>query len=496
MNKNILLAAAALSVLATAGAANAASITARAGAVSVTPSAPYTLARELNYSAGITSTAGQFDTVVTANTPLAAGTYTVTLSYSGATINAAVSTAAITQGTAAPTNTAVAGFETAAAGAATAATLTLSNGGSVGSNSVSYTLQIPAGGSVPALYFAPALRVTGPVSVTASITNQVTGQPVDPSVIQSLITTTTQGFAARAIADTTNSDIVAGGAAPYFRSLTDGALGTVNYAVASAAGTISTFLGASGTSAAAYKDLNGTTVLAADVTGGNIVVNGSMTNLTLSATGATSVTQSGDSASIVLPAAPTASAISIAATSATGAQLRPSAYTVSGSYTLASAFTGPLNFTTANLETVDTEGLTYVIPWVSSRTQGASTGSRTVIRVSRVGTDVTTGGNVFAQIVNPLRGTAAGSYSLIGTLPASGELVLSSDTLETAFGDFGRADIRMVVTPVSGNGFTNFTPGINDVIVKRVIAQPNGGVSEMDVVSVGAAGSAVPTVNF
>lgn len=508
MTKKILMAAAALSVLATAGAANAASITARAGsggtAVTITPSAPYTLARELNYSAGITSTAGQFDTVLATNGVLGAGTYTITLTYSNATINSAVSTTPITQSTTAPTaNAATAGFEIAAVSPETAATLTLSAGGTVGSNTVSYTLQIPAGGSIgvanaSSLYFAPALRVNGAVSVTASVINQVTGQPVDPSVIQPLITTTAQGFAAAAEADTVDSVIEAGAAPRFFRTLSDGALGSVGFVAASASGTISTFLDSTSVSPIAYKDLNGTAVSTADVTGGNITVTGSMTNLELSST-VGDVDQSGNTATITLGASPADADISVvvASTAAGSAQLVPSAYTVSGAYTLGSAFSGPLGFTTANLETIDTEGLTYVVPWVSSRTQGAATGSRSVIRISRVGDNVTGGGAVFAQVVNPLRGTASGTYARVGTLPASGELVLSSDTFENLFGDFGRADIRMVVTPAEGAaGYTGFTPGINDVIVKRVIAQPNGGVSEMDVVAVGTAGSATPVVNF
>jgi hypothetical protein len=500
MNKNILLAAAALSVLATAGAANAASISARAGAVPVTPSAPYTLARELNYSAGITSAVGEFDTIVRTNNPLQAGTYTITVTYAGATINSAVSTATVTQLPAAPTtltNDAAAGFEDYNANGAT---LTLSSGGSVGSNSVSYTLQVPASGGVQSLYFAPALKVNGPVSVTASVVNLVTGQPVDPSVIQSLITTTTQGFAAVATPDTAGSSRIQAGSAPRFRTLTEGLLGQVRFAVADTAGNISTFLNASGTSDVAYKDLIGTPVAATDVTGGNVVVTGSLTNLTLSATNSTSVAQTSNSATIVLPAGAATSAISVAVTdAANGAQLVPSTYKVSGSYTLGSAFAGSLPFTSTSLETINTEGLTYVVPWVSSATQSASTGSRTVIRMSRVGTNVANGGNVYAQILNPLKNaaTVTGDYKLVGTLGSSGELVLSSSTFETAFGDFGRADIRLVLTPSNGAGYATYTPATtNNVIVKRVIAQPNGGVAEMDVVSVGAPGSANPTVGF
>ena len=266
--------------------------------------------------------------------------------------------------------------------------------------------------------------------------------------------------------------------------------GTVGYAVANLTGAVGT------NSPVAYKDLNGTVVSTADVTGANIVVTGSLTNLALASSVGTA-TQSGNTATIVLGAAPADADISVAvvSTAAGSAQLVPSAYTVSGSYTLGSAFAGPLPFSTAALETIDTEGLTYVVPWVSSATQGASTGSRTVVRISRVGEAVTEGGNVYAQVLNPTKGSAAGTYALVGTLGASGELVLSSNSFEAAFGDFGRADIRLALTPAAGAvGYTGITPAASDIIVKRVIAQPNGGVSEMDVVAVGSIFTATPVV--
>lgn len=491
MNKNILLAAAALSVLATAGAANAASITIRTGAANTVSAAPYTLARELNYSAGIKSTAGQFDTVLTANQALAAGTYTINVSYSGATLNAGVSSAAIaaTAGCVAGED---AGFVTQSGAGAT---MTLSAGGSAGSNSVSYTLQVPQGSTVTSVCFSPALNVTGPVSVTASIINQVTGQPVDPSVIQSVITNTTQGFAAAAVRDTTVTAIIAAAAnapanAPKFRTLSaDTTIGTISYAAATTVGALNAITGATADSAIAYKDLNGTAVATTDVTAGNFTVNGDFTGLTVSA-GGTALTKSGNSAAATL-AGPVAQSTAITLAPVGGAnqpQINPSAYSVSGSFSLGTAFAAPLTLSSTALETVSTEGLTYVIPWVSSRTQGASTGSRTVIRISRIGSTVVNGGNVYAQVLNPIRGSAAGNWALVGTLGASGEVVMSSDTLETAFGDFGRADIRLALTPNNGAGFSNsFEPlDANNIVVKRVISQPNGGVSEMSVVAVGA----------
>lgn len=486
MNKNILLAAAALSVLATAGAANAASITIRTGAANTATATPYTLARELNYSAGIKSTAGQFDTVLTANQALAAGTYTINVSYSGATLNAGVSSAAIaaTAGCVAGED---AGFVTQSGAGAT---MTLSAGGSAGSNSVSYTLQVPQGSSVTSVCFSPALTVTGPVSVTASIINQVTGQPVDPSVIQSVITNTTQGFAAAAVRDTKVTAIVAGSGTTKFRSLSaDNTIGTISYAAATTAGALNAITGASAASAIAYKDLNGTPVSTADVTAGNFTVNGDFTGLTVSA-GGTALTKSGNTAAATL-AGPVAQSTAITLAPVGGAnqpQINPSAYSVSGSFSLGTAFAAPLTLSSTALETVSTEGLTYVIPWVSSRTQGASTGSRTVIRISRIGSEVVNGGNVYAQVLNPIRGSAAGNWALVGTLDASGEVVMSSDTLENAFGDFGRADIRLALTPNNGAGFgNNYEPiDANNIVVKRVISQPNGGVSEMSVVAVGA----------
>lgn len=484
MNKNILLAAAALSVLATAGAANAASISARAGTVAISPSTPYTLARELNYSGGITSAAGVFDTIITANTALNAGTYTVNLSYSGATINAAVSTAAVVQTTACTDGNA-AGFESSAGAGAT---MTLSAGGSQGSNSVSYTLQIPAGAQVSAVCFAPALNVSGPVSVTASIVNQVTGQPVDPSVIQSLVTTTTQGFRVASTADTIRTQVVANGGA--FNQLGgDAALGVINVFANSAPGAATV----DGIAGIAYKNLAGTPVALTDISSGTVTVNGSTANVNITVAGA-ATTKSGNTSTASIAALPANGTLPVAIvaadTSATAPQIAPSSYRASGSFTLAPAFSAPLSFTNAALETVRTEGLTYVVPWVSSATQGASTGSRTVIRISRIGgSTVVNSGNVYAQLLNPIRGSAqSNDYALVGTLGASGEVVLSSDTFQNAFGDFGRGDIRLVLTPANGAGFSGVAPlDTNNIVVKRVISQPNGGVSEMDVIAVAGA---------
>ena len=494
MSKKILLAAAALSAIAVAGGANAASVGYRAGgAAIVTTSTPYTLARELNYSAGVQSAAGAFDTVVRANSALGAGTYTISVNYAGATFGAAVSTAAVTDAATCATGQA-AGIEASTGGLANgASSLTLTSGGAAGGNNLTYTLQVPQGADVEAVCFAPALSVNGPVSATVTITNQVTGQPVDPSVIQPLITTTTQGFAAATMADTVTTAILAGTASPYFRTLSaDTTIGTISYAAATTAATVNPATGAAfGT--IAYKDLIGTPVQAADVVSGAFTVTGDLTGLNVTA-GGTVQAKAGNTATVSLTGSPITSPTVIALAPVGGAnapQINPSAYSVSGSFSLAPAFSGPLTLSSTALETVGTEGLTYVIPWVSSRTQGAATGSRTVVRISRVGSNVVTGGNVYAQVLNPIRGSAVGNWALVGTLGASGEVVMSSDTFENVFGDFGRGDIRLALTPNNGAGFdSNYAPlQANNIIVKRVITQPNGGVSEMDVVAVGDNGT-------
>lgn len=492
MTKKILLSAAAVAAVMAASPAFAGSISVRAGAAT-TATTSYALASQLNFGNGITSAAGQFDVLYRTNADLGAGTYTVVLTYSGATFAAGVSGATLSTGAGAPTcaDGQAAGFVDATGGTGGQVTMALTNGGAVGGNTLTYTLQIPEGGRVRELCFAPALNVTGPVSVTAATINQVTTQPVDPSVIAPIITTRS-GFTAVAAPANPGPRILAGTtAATRFRTLSSNSLGQLTF----------------GPVANTYKDLIGTPVAQSDIVSMDLAVTGNLTGMTLTTSPATPVTQTASGATISASPAPTSPlTFNVAADPNSTAALQPSQFRVSGSLGLSSAFSGPFAITARNLAAVSTEGLSYIIPWVSSATQSAGTGSRTVVRISRVGTSGTgaSTGNVYAQINNPLRGSAVnGTYALVGTMGASGEVVIDSSRFEQAFGDFGRADFRLVYTPSTGTGFTtpngpggNAPEAINNIIVKRVIAQPNGGVAEMDVVGVDGAVTVGGTVGL
>jgi len=307
MKKQLLLAAAAVTAIVAAGSANAASVSYRAGAGALNDATafPYTLARELNFTAGVLSTAGQFDTVIVANTPIPAATYTIQLDYAGASINAQVPNATITDavgGTAGGNCAAEACFVTSAG--ATPATLTLVSGGTVGSTTVTYTLQVPAGTTVTAVGIAPALRVVGAVSVTAAIRNQVGNAFYEPAVIQNLIRVSTDpAFAARvngrlsgldavtfgsgAGLDTRIDDGIAGD--PFNTLLNPGQVGQVDLAVAGDP-RYDVLLSRATASTPLKRDLIDGNVSLADVTSTSITVAGSLSGLTFSGVGAAALT--------------------------------------------------------------------------------------------------------------------------------------------------------------------------------------------------------------
>lgn len=576
MKKQLLLAAAAVTALVAAGSAQAASVSYRAGVAGTLNDAtavPYVLARELNFAAGVTSSAGDFDVVVVANTPIPAGTYTVQLDFAGATLNAALPNttipayAGVAPGVLAITDQDVLGtnaagfvaFNAAAAGVAPP-TLTLVQGGAAGGNSLTYTLQIPAGNTVTAVGFSPALKVVGDVSVTAGIRNQVGNAFYEPAVVQSLIKVSTDpAFATRVNGRITGADAVSfgsgagldtriddGAANNPFNTLTNpGQVGQVDVAVA---GTpkYDVILSRSSASAPVKRNLIDANVTLADVTSTAITVAGDISGLTFSGVGAAALTRTpanGQSAtSVVLAGAPDAAAansaytISVAATGAgdRAPQLNPTDLPVSAQLTLNALFAAQPAFT-GSFEQIQTDGISYIIPWVTSNAFGNITGSTSVIRISNINADFgNAGGRVYGQLYNPTNiagvtsvsrafnfGTLGGNRqldSLVAAAPAGptvgtpiavgapaalaagqsyisgvpsssrpAELVISSVELQNAFGDFGRADLRLTITDGSDLATDNDNAAINpqSIVVKRVIRSVNGSLTEMSVVAGG-----------
>lgn len=538
MTKTLLLAAAAVTALVAAGSAQAGSLSARAGTapVVVTPSAPYRLARELNFGAGVASTVGQFDTIFTFNNPLTPGSYTVTLAYAGATITAAVPTTPVNS-PAGPTvggtdTTNVLGFEVASAnGGNGPSSLTVVN---QTSTQVTLALQIPAGNTVSAIYLSPALLVTGPVSVTAAVTNQVTGQPIDPSVIQQLITTNNQGVAIRINRAITAADgngfgagagldtrVEEGSAGNPFNTLLGATVGSPGVGpfqigqvdVDVAGGPNFPTLAPTAPVGAVYRDLNGSALAFTDITSVTTSVTGIFTGLTVTANdsaggaiAASAITGTGTNRTIVAPGGAnvgtTTTLIAPTSAAATAPQISPTDFDVTATVTLSSAFTSPAPIT-GSFETLQTDGFSYIIPWVASQTMSGVSGNQSVIRVSNIRSDGSTpGGNVYVQVYNPSTGNAgltAGRAVLAGTIGTTGELVLNSNSLQGLLGDFGRADLRLTVTTTASdtNGANNLPAGVagtgaSTIVVKRLLATANGGLTEVEIV----AGSPGSTANL
>jgi hypothetical protein len=557
MTKNYLLAAVAVTALIAAGSAQAGNLSGRAGtgAINATPTSPYKLARELNFPSGVAAAAGQFDLIYQFNAPLNPGSYTITVSYSGATITTPLPTTVVSAGAATAAGDRAAsgagqgpfGLYVSTRGGTENTTIAVTN---QTSTQVTLSLFIPAGNTVDSIFLNPALLLTGNLQITAAANNQITAAVVDAAVISTLITTNNQGFAANVdrtitAADGTATAVPGAGAgldtrieegtagAPFNTLIGTTAaggpyqIGQVNVAVAGTA-KFDEILGLTTASTPVFRDLNGTAVALTDVTNATISTRGLFGNLTVTAadsaagaiaTGA--ITTTAESNVIVAPGGAPVSTTTVSIAPTGTPQIAPTDFDVSVQLALGTGFTSPAA-TPGSFESLQTDGFTYIIPWVASQTQSGISGNQSVIRISNIRSDGSTaGGRVYAQVYNPTvnpqvantagqvgtTGTAvpaaslsAGRSVLVGTLGSTGELILSSQALETALGNFGRADIRLTITTVdtTGTSNTNVIPvggagaGASTIVVKRLIATANGGLTEVEVL----AGSATSVTNL
>jgi len=115
------------------------------------------------------------------------------------------------------------------------------------------------------------------------------------------------------------------------------------------------------------------------------------------------------------------------------------------------------------LESTTREGTTLIFPWTASATLG---GSNNLVRIGNLtDTDIT---GVYARVVNQSTdGSAAVGVlqPLNITIPGEGEVVITSASLEAALGNFGRADIEVVVEADDAN-----------LSVRRLVVRSNGNV--------------------
>ena len=498
--KKLMLAGIAASAFAFASQADATSITAQIGAgtaptlkgadLSVsgpqgggfTSRAPYLLAQELNYTRGVTAARGQFDTVAALGGALAnSGTYSLTITYNGATLNGVSNMADLT-------------FRDGLGNTITGIQVTpngSTSSGNSGSSTATYTFTTNStatgtGGTGTAqqpsfIDIAPAIIVKngGAVTMTVSIVDNTTQAPFSPDATAELIAPA-QGFKL-VVANNTTPLTYIPSASGYTTLSNNGTIGFVSLQANMLTGA---------TNPNVYQDLAGTIISpTAAISTENITVSGDFSEVNAQGNnGATFGSPSGGSEFTSFAGPQTVSTVSgvIGANetitlvpNGTGGAIPPSSYNATASVILNNTTFGgsTISSTTGGaLQTVNRQGYTVIVPWVASATQAAASGAATTIRVSSINSSAAAGagGDVYAELINGSAGTRTG-IAFMGRLASGGEVVVTSQLLENAFGNFTRGDIRITVDTAGGNG-QNGQP--NGLIVKRLTVGALG-VTEM-----------------
>jgi|GEM_PF-1363296 len=132
--------------------------------------------------------------------------------------------------------------------------------------------------------------------------------------------------------------------------------------------------------------------------------------------------------------------------------------------------TPPAAITNAPLETVGLQGSTFIAPWV----QSSNANYNTVIRISNNGGMAT--GSVQLSLASPLNTPTASVCTAaqlpkLASIPANGELALNSADLTTCFGAFGRGDVSATVLSLD----TNLTAKLRIVSPGNVVTEQSLG---------------------
>jgi len=446
--KKILMAAAAVTAL-TAGSAGALTID-KAGTpvntVSIAPSTntlgivtePYTLASET-----IVSSATNVSFVAKLTPAAAAGltqgnSYIVTFTIAGGT------------------------FETTGIGTGDIGALgtgnTTTSTGEVTPTKIQYVLQSAATGgtnvAITAITWTSKGIIPGtdksPVTVTASLANLTSPtQVIDGGAVSATVLDFRQGLTFKASPADKTLSIASG--FKKFGNLTDGPTAdTTTASIGTSVGFTNTGTANTLTSDKVYKtgatEIDGTVVTSADLTvTGNLssfdarIGSGSTAQLADVATGVISTLNNTNLGT--LQTAGSSITLQPKATPVTGVE---SGYSVKPTSVVMSTGFLPGTFAAKTIGSVSFDGVNIYAPWVGDGTNGISysirLGNRTATAV----------GNVKATLLNPVAtgtsGTVASTVACdVGSIPASGELIVNSDVLKACFGSFKRSDVRLTI---------------------------------------------------
>lgn len=466
MTKNILLAAAAVSAMAFAGAASAHTVTFRAPATASATdidsvdvggvNGTYKLALEAAAVAPTSAVFALTDTL-TGGSSLPSGNVLLTLTLTGGTWGpGGVTAAAITADT---------------AGACPTFTATPSSGGAAGTTTATFLISNSSAGCSSFFMDLPVAPGSGAVSVTSTLKTEA-NTPIDGLDAVKALVTRPSAFNAVFDATVSASGTTGGALGDTFATLTVVPVYTTFKTGASAHTTApeSATVGQLGTVAllvdtSAFKDMAKTPVALGDVTAPVLTTTGNFSafdgvggGVTLGGVAPTSLT---GTTAVHSGAAVLANLIEVGAAGATpvspeafvvtrettAVAIPTSTYTTSLAYTLASPTYNAEGPFPGNFETIGRDGTNVVIPWLNSTSVQASNGTSNIIRLGNTGTAVT--GPVYATVLNSslTAGVATTAQPLNGGvgIPVKGELIITTASLTAALGEFGRGDVLISV---------------------------------------------------
>ncbi|MGO4410937.1 MULTISPECIES: hypothetical protein [unclassified Brevundimonas] len=459
MKKQSILSAAALTTLAIAGAANASTLTATT-VTGANVTAARTIASEVKLDAA-GNAAGVVGLALTPSTGaiLPSGNALLTVALTGgATFGKQVTAGAIV------TNLKC------------APTTTVSTGGGAAASSVTFLVSSLAGcDDVNAIHIAlpVVLNGTSNVNVTTNLTTEL-GTAIDGGTATTATKTTdlisfAKAFDVKFTADTTATSATLKSG---FKALTgDVALGTIDIA----------------TDVNLYEGIATATKVAANAASkAAITIKGDLASVNLSVTGpgfskAAVLSGTTGTATATTDLTPVTGSYPVTAVLAKGTPvISGSNYTASVVLTPTSTYNAIPAFGPAALQPITREGTSYLIPWVASDTLAKTSTSNTVIRIANKSIAAT--GAVSLELLTSSKGIPASAtlVPLATSIPAGGELVLTSASLQTTLGaDFGRGDIRITVEGLA-----------TDLITRRFVQSTvNGALSEVSLGRNDVAGS-------
>ncbi len=465
--KKILMAAAAVTAL-TAGSAGAATIsnTTTIAGVDLTTSSgtgsnPFTIANELNVTTAPVAV-GKLVISPTTATTIGSGQYVLTYNITGGTFTTtSITTSSLvlttndgTLTSGSPTNFALLGASVSGTGTAnTILASRVTSVNTVNANTIAFNVTIASGEFLTTSVLTNSLKLgTARASVAIDGSIQTAGgSSVDGGAIASkTVVDYRSGYKFTATASADSTLTLTSGFKKFSSDATNADIATaVGFSVNTPTTdtndkVYSAFTGSgAGATAAALTDLTSAVfTLTGDVSSFNPTVAGQAVD-----TGTTNVFTFTSIPTSMTASTPTAKVTLTQKTTPVAG--KASAYTLTPVVTMGSGYSAP-TFASTALGSVVFEGATFNAAWVGDGTNGITysirLGNRTSTAIS----------SVKATLINPIvtgtTGTVASTASCeVGPIPASGELIISSDSLKTCFGAFKRSDVQFVIQAAAGN---------------------------------------------